>query len=334
MNGDPDDELGALLRAAGRRDAPPADVAAAIRAAAHAEWRTTVAARTRERRRRVGYALAAGIAVLAVAAIAVLGVRTPASTGATVARLERAGDGVEMRAPGAAWATRPAGAPLVDGIEVRTGAHGGAALAWSTGAGVRFDANSSATLRADRIVLDAGAVYVDGDAANGRGAPVVATPLGVVQHLGTRYEVRYSPAGLRVTVRNGRIAIANGPAPVEAATGERLTVAPDGLLARERVPAFGADWAWLDALAPGYAIEGRTVEDFVDWAARETGRVPEYATPEARETARRVVLRGSIDGLGPEAALPAVLTTTRLDAVVRDGRVVVGFRDDSPAAVR
>jgi ferric-dicitrate binding protein FerR (iron transport regulator) len=326
MNGEPDEELGALLRAAGRRDAPPPDVAAAIRAAAHAEWR--------ERRRRAGYALAAGIGVLAVAAAAVLAVRAPAPTGATVARLERAGDGVETRAPGAAWAPRPAGASLVDGEEVRTGARGGAALAWSTGASVRLDANSSVTLRAERSVLDAGAIYVDGDAANGRGAPAVGTPLGVVQHLGTRYEVRYSPAGLRVTVRDGRIAIANGPAPVEAATGERLTVAPDGLLARERVPAFGADWAWLDALAPGYAIDGRTVADFVDWAARETGRVPEYATPEAREVARRVVLRGSIDGLSPEAALPAVLTTTRLDAVVRDRRVVVGFRDDSPAAVR
>jgi ferric-dicitrate binding protein FerR (iron transport regulator) len=331
MNAD-DDDLGALLRAAGRRDAPPPDVARLIRDAAHAEWRGVVAARSRVRRQRTAYALAAGVAALAVSVLVFRPATAPVPSGAIVAHVVRGSGDVQVRAPGSAWQPLAAGASVPDGAMLRTAAGAGAVLAWSTGANVRIDARSRASFEPRRVVLDEGAVYVDGDAA--RAAPDVATPLGFVRHLGTRYEVRYEPAGLRVTVRDGRVALAGGPAPVEAAGGERVSVAPDGLVARERVPTYGPEWSWTDGLAPAFAIEGRNVEEFVAWAAHETGREPAYANAPAREAARGVVLRGSIEGLAPDAALDAVLATTRLRAEVRDGRVVVGFRDDTAGTVR
>lgn len=333
MNAD-DDDLGTLLRAAGRRDAPPPDVTRQVRAAAQAEWRDVVAARARLRRRRTAYALAAGVAALAVAAVAFRPSTAPTPSGATVAHVVHGTGDVEVLAPGSTWRPVADGASVLDGATLRTAAGAGAVLAWSSGGSVRIDGGSRASLEPRRVVLDEGAVYVDGDAATGRLAPDVATPLGVVRHLGTRYEVRYAPSGLRVTVRDGRVAIAGGPAPIEAAGGERVSVAPEGLVSRERVSTYGPEWNWTDGLAPSFAIEGRSVEDFVAWAAHETGREAEYATAPAREAARDIVLRGSIEGLAPGAALDAVLATTRLRADVREGRVVVAFRDDTRGYVR
>jgi hypothetical protein len=54
------------------------------------------------------------------------------------------------------------------------------------------------------------------------------------------------------------------------------------------------------------------LSDFLDWVGRETGKRIVYASPQALQVARGVVLRGSIGELDPESALTAVLSTTEL----------------------
>jgi len=63
--------------------------------------------------------------------------------------------------------------------------------------------------------------------------------------------------------------------------------------------------------------------EFLTWAARETGREVLFATPESEAEASRVMLSGSIEGLTPEAALTAVLSTTSLRGEDHDGKLFI-----------
>jgi ferric-dicitrate binding protein FerR (iron transport regulator) len=311
-----------------------------VRAAVAAEWREAVAARTRRRRRIATFAMAASVAAVAIGAwllrptsqtaTPVASIATAAPL-ATVARLDGS---MELQAPGGAWRTVAALDEAPAGSTLRTGPTGRAVLTWRGGATVRVDADTRLALADGRVVLEVGAVYVDGDPAAGHVAPDVATPLGLVRHLGTRYEVRVVPERLQVTVRDGHVEVTGGGAREVAAGGERLIVAAAGAVARERVPTWGAEWAWLDALAPELQIEGRRVDEFVAAAARETGRDVRYATPAARSAAGEVVLRGSVAGLAPDLALQAVLATTRLEARAEGAEIVVAIRDDTAGRVR
>jgi ferric-dicitrate binding protein FerR (iron transport regulator) len=337
---DDDRDLGELLRAAGRREPPPPGVAAHVRAAVAAEWRDAVAVRARRRRRITTFAMAASVAAVAVGAWLLRPGSLPATSIATVATaapvvtVARLDGTMELQVPGGAWRTVAALDQAPAGATLRTGRTGRAVLAWQGGATVRVDADTRLALADGRVVLEAGAVYVDGDTAAGHVAPDVATPLGLVRHLGTRYEVRVVPERLRVTVRDGRVEVASGGTREVAAGGERLIVASTGAVARERVPTWGAEWSWLDALAPALQIEGRRVDEFVASAARETGREVRYASPAARAAAGEVVLRGSIAGLAPDVALQAVLATTRLEARAQGAEIVVAIRDDTAGGLR
>jgi ferric-dicitrate binding protein FerR (iron transport regulator) len=207
------------------------------------------------------------------------------------------------------------------------------ALAWGTGGTVRVDAGSRLECRTDRVLLRAGAVYVE-SAADGA-APLVETPLGVVRHLGTRYEVRVAPRTVAVTVRDGRVEFARlRRTELVAAAGERLAVDVGGGVIREPVAADDARWSWTESVAPPFAIEGRTLHEFVAWYARESGRELRYASPAIRAAAGVLVLRGSVDDLAPAEALAAVLSTTRFRAQIEDGALVVAAREDTRGMLR
>jgi ferric-dicitrate binding protein FerR (iron transport regulator) len=326
---DEDDEttVAALLRAAGPRERPPADAEAAVRAAVHAEWSATVAARGGARRRRWAAAMLAAASAAVAVGVGLLSPvpRTPVAD-PTVATVVSARDLRTSAGPVAA------GAPLARETLLVAAPGGGAVLAWNGGAQLRVAGGSELRLGENRVVLERGAVYLDGDAT--RVAPFVETSQGLVRHLGTRYAVRVIDDGLRIDVRDGRVAFDGGAGAVVATAGERLAVDGRGVAVRSPVPTYGADWAWSDALAPGFEIDGRRLAEFVEWAARESGRRVRYATPAAGSAAGELVLKGSIEGLPPDLALRAVLATTRFESRTDGAELVVDLRDAGRGGVR
>lgn len=311
--GDGDDEarLERLLQAAGPRLAPPPDVAAEVRAAVAAEWQAAVRSRQAQRERHTRtrwFAAAASVAAVAVGA-ALLAPRLLAPTDlATVARLEGP---VEVRHAGATWQALGAAGVLREGDELRTSATGRVALRRPDGLELRLDTQSSIALAdADVARLERGRIYVDaGRPGSGADAFVVDTPLGQVRHLGTQYSVALQPGAIEVRVREGSVAIEGPPEPVVARAGESVNVAR-ARVTRGAIDSHGDAWAWSESVAPGFAIEGRSLDEFLAWAARETGRQLVYASPEAARAAESTQLKGSVEGLMPEAAVAAVLATT------------------------
>ena len=318
-----DDVLGALLAATGARPVPPESQRLEVRTAVESEWRALLVAR--QRRRRIGgWAAAAAVAAVAVSAWWVRPMLSPA--GEPFARLARIQGTVEYREGGdASWTHVADGTRIAAGAALRTGQAGRAAIEFDNGLSLRLDHGSQVAFATQsRAVLESGAVYVDAGAGETPASREfgLQTAYGEVRHLGTQYEARAADGALRVAVREGRVGVAAAAGDQVAAAGEQLLFTSAGV-ERSAVPPHDAQWAWVGTVTPPFAIEGRTVEQFLAWAARETGREIRYASPAAAQRAREVVLRGSVSGLAPDQAVVAVLSTTSLQPRIEAERILV-----------
>lgn len=303
-----DDGVAALLRQVGAREEPSAALMEDVRRAVHGEWRTVVSQR-RRRRRFVAFGLAASIAAIAVIASWALRFAAPESAIAvTVARL----DGEARLQTADASRTVAVGDALAVGAVLTTDRATRLALAYGANASIRVDGGSRIErLAQDRFRLSAGAVYIDVRPHAQRHELVIETLAGEVRHLGTQYQVREADGVVDVSVREGRVEIASANGAALASAGERVRITAAGQVERGAISAQDASWDWAEATSPPFAIDDRTLAEFLDWAARETGREVAYASPEAQRQAQTLKLRGSIEGLDPDTALSAVLATTQ-----------------------
>ena len=146
---------------------------------------------------------------------------------------------------------------------------------------------------------------------------VVKTSAGEVRHLGTQYAVRTAGPAVQVSVREGLVAIDRGSDRVIGSAGEQLSLSPGAAVVRTRLPIHDAQWAWIQTITPPFAIENRSLDEFLTWAARQTGRRLVYASRTAANEAESVRLKGSVAGLAPDAAVLAVGATTPSLRIVR-----------------
>lgn len=320
----PDEErnIAALLGAVGSRPAASAQAMAAVRAAVEAEWRKTVAARQR-RRQFTGWAMAASVAVGAVAVWLARPLLQPEV--AVVASLTRVVGSVEQNRGDGRWTPLGTAGEVDAGTQLRTASGGRAALQLANGVELRMDSRTLVAFEdSSHATLESGAVYVDSGAPGGAPGPdfVLDTPAGNVRHLGTQYEARYAGGELQVGVREGRVEVRRGSGKVVADAGERVTFAGEAVTRAALAPT-APDWNWVAGVTPAFSIEGRTVEDFLVWAARQTGRTIVYSSSEAAQQSRNITLRGTVDGLTPDEAVHAVLSTTSLQPQVGPDRIRV-----------
>ena len=319
------DVIERVLKVAGQRETPPAEVERAVRESLRHEWLAVVAfERERLRRRRVRI-LAAGVAAAAIGVwLAASQLVGRAETVATVAAVSN-----HLSAQ-AGWLRSPhdvrEGQVLTAGQTILTDDTGRGSLTLARGISARLDRGTRIRLAApNQIVIERGALYVDaGTSPSAAHSLDVVTPAGVVSHVGTQYEVRLTDAGVRLRVREGHIEWRSRTGWIESGrTGEQLLIAGDGRVRREAVPLYGESWDWVASSAPVIDIDGLPLVDFLAWAARELGREVAYASPAIEPEVSGIFIHGSIAGLTPAQALDAVLATTSVRAEITDGRIVV-----------
>lgn len=318
------DTLGALISAAGRREAPPQTAYEQVFAAAHGAWRQKVRARAR---RRWGLALAATVAALAVGVTFMVQTR-PGSSGPLIASAGIIQGDVRVRGPGdQQWRqlSRSSG-PIIAGTRLRTTLNGRVALSLPGDASLRIDAGTELTLVAAReIELAAGTLYIDTGSDSATEPFRVTTALGTVRDIGTQFEVASFDDGLRIRIRDGSVRV-EGIADTDlvGSAGEQVSLGTNGTIGRDYVLPFDSAWAWVETLADPPDIEGRSLMLFLDWVARETGRELRFDGPATEARARTVVLHGSADNLTPMRALEVMLSTTDFDYSVRnDGAILI-----------
>jgi len=326
-----DEALHALFRHADPRQRPPAGIEREIRSALHLHWRRRVAA-NRRRRVTVALALAASVAALLVIGQHLLRPAAPTPSEPVAVMVKHSGQvrirpvGDEIRVP-----AEHAPGSLFAGHEIETGEISLVTLRWTGGESIRVGENSRVRLTGPaEIELLAGSIYLDsGDSAagletNGDGL-CVDTFAGEIRHIGTQYMARLHGAQVEVSVREGKVAIIADAQRAVAGVGEQVTFAPGLRPTTRPVPTWGGLWAWTENAAPAIDLNGRTVLEFLQHVARESGRDLAFVDAGVEDIARRSTLSGSID-LPPMEALDVVLQTTDLAASTDDGRILIHSR--------
>ncbi|MCP4661753.1 MAG: FecR domain-containing protein [bacterium] len=324
---------------AGRRPEVPDEDLAIIKTAARAAWQAKL--RKREAR-RFGFtraralALAAGL-LIAVGASWWWWIARSATGPGPAARVETIAGMATMRTLGEDGREPPTtsvevGQAIPAGTELdTTGADRGVpaqiALRLAGGSSLRIEGGSRVRIASLSVIeLESGTVYVDSGAEPERGAAVeVRTPLGVAADFGTQFEVRLLDGGatMRVRVREGMVVVEQGETSHSAVDGMELTLHSDGSVVRRRVPAHGPEWRWVLDTAPHFDVEGRTLREFLDWVARETGWWIRFEDQAVETSAEAIILYGAIGDLTPDQAPDVVLPGAGLSGRVVDGTLVI-----------
>lgn len=307
---DAEEQLRRLLEEAGPRQGAPQAELASITAAARAAWHRAVERRQGRSRRRAWAVALAAVLALGIGLAARWGLRSPAAP--VVGWLEATSGEVRL---GDSTGAPAAGGALPAGTVLSTGSaaapeQGRAALRLAQGVALRLDAGTRVRLISSRrIELERGAVYVDTGAGGTRRAVLVATPLGVARDIGTRFVVRLGgeEPGLRVRVREGRVALERDGETLVTGAGRELVVRADGSTEEHAIDPYGDAWGWvLEAAAP-FDIEGRTLGELLDVAAREMGWAVRFEPPSLAVGSRAVVLHGTTGDLPLDRAILALL---------------------------
>lgn len=310
-------ELAELLREAGPRPEIPAADLEAIAGAARLAWRRQVRRRPPTRLaafRPLALALAAALAL----AVGLAWWRAQsAPLPPTVAWVETVTGAVEVMADGeaAGGSALAPGAPIPLGAGLRSGGErpGRASLRLPGGVVLRLDSDTRLRLATAALVeLERGAIYVDTGTGGGSGAIAVRTALGTARDVGTRFSARLADAELVVRVRDGAVETEAAGRSFVTPAGQELVLRRDGSAQSGPATMSGPEWEWVMEAAAGFAIEGRTLGEFLDWVARETGWRIRWADA-ATAAAAAETLHGDLGHQRPDRALYAVLPGAGLE---------------------
>ncbi|MEX2123011.1 MAG: FecR family protein [Woeseia sp.] len=313
-----DDAIARLMNLAGPREAVPADVERRVHDRVKDEWLRSVS-----RGRRLRWAVPLTLAASLLVAIA-LNYRTPDVSPevvpraiATIARINGSADlsGKHLSV----------GESVFAGDTITTAVGQGVSLTMNRNLSLRIAAGTTVTIQTlDDVILASGRLYVDsGEAASPDRNITIRTEAGFATDIGTQFGVSYLRDAMSVAVREGIVDVTAQSESYTAGSGDRLVLKPDSGVVFDRIPVHDDSWNWAVDLAPAFDIDNRSLLDFLNWAARETGKGLEFADNDVRMAAMRTMLRGSVTDFTPVEALESVLATTGFEYQMDDRRIAI-----------
>ena len=317
------DPMERLIRAAGRRESPPAEAYERALSLATDVWRKKV----RHRRRRTMLSLAAGIAALAVGiGVAIRSFDSPPGAPEPVASVVSVIGSVRARAAGARdWTfVGEDSGPLSTGTVVQAGTASLAALQLNR-ISLRLASGSEVILDSpSRLQLVRGTVYLDTGTTGTTSQISVVTRAGVVTDIGTQFEVHYLDGAYRLRVREGEVLLQRNDGLRRGIAGQEIGIDASGDISTASIGPADPAWAWVQALATAPDIDRQPLTMLLAWVSRETGASIRYATPAVERKATTTILHGSIRHLTPIEALTVMLATTDLrHEVLADGTIMI-----------
>jgi len=326
-----DDAVEALLEDAVPRPAPPAQDEKMVRDAVHAEWQA-VTGRHRTRQRMTYFAIAAtvvlGIAVtfnaLQVADIQAVPVATISKSHGSIYLLGEQSELHEMRDLSS----------ITVGQVIETADNAGIGLEWGSGGSLRVDQNTRIEFKSTELVyLYWGRIYFDSQpsqlvaAITGSGFEI-QTEHGSIKHLGTQFMTGVDSRDLTVSVREGEVEVDGAYVnKAVAVAGKQLTISGGAQPSVLDIDGYGAAWEWIERTAPVANADGRTVDEFLTWAGRQTGLQVSYESDEARVKAHEGVLRGNYEDISPRRELELRMSGEDLGYRIDGGTIYVSTKN-------
>ncbi len=321
---DPQDEdIRKLLLLSGPRLQPPAALEDRVRAATMAAVADLPDPESEQRSRQAFKHLIPLAALLVVTALAgvlmlpasntdVAGEITFATGGYTVRGSDEPGNRI---AAGAIVRTSGSGRLLIDLKEERT---------------LRMDHNARLTLRGpSEVWLHAGRIFLDSRG----GSPItVVTPNASIRDVGTQFEVLVEGESLEVATREGTVDVSLWDRSIRSSAapdaGEVLEFSGLSLVSRSAVTPNAPRWAWISQARPLFAVQGRTLREYLEWHAREAGYALRFHSPLVAQQASLRTLggRGEVDA--DPATLHRVLAGTPFTTLPgEEYEIVVGLKE-------
>jgi ferric-dicitrate binding protein FerR (iron transport regulator) len=336
MTNEPDNEsLARLMHLAGERREIPLSIESRVYHRVQEEWKKTTSdpntdkvyeevhktwRRDTSRSTFIRWLAPAGVVAMAIIAMLVVSTPKPpaAQFAATVSRVVGSGQ---------VSSDYPEGTVVHVGETIETGAAEGVSLLLARSESLRVDENTQLRVdSADQYTLLAGRIYADtGKFVYRDGGLKIGTAFGMVTDVGTQFAVASSEQTLDVAVREGRVDVRNDSDSYAARMGERLTLVKGEDAAITEIDTHSAYWGWIAELTPAFDMTNKSLLDFLNWAARETGRELRFESDESRMFAMRTDVHGSIDGLTPDEALEAILATTTVRYQIADDKIVIAI---------
>jgi len=308
-----------LLGHVAARPVPSAEDAEMARNAVRAEWLAV----TRKRKRRIRFvSLAAAASVLMTLALVIRFALTPPVIAVQVASIEKSFGSIAIYVMGEALQETGDLSSISIGQTIVTGRESGLALAWAGGGSLRIDANSRVAFLSDSAIeLVSGAMYFD--SMNQDVELEVRTKYGVIRHLGTQYVGRIESESLSVSVREGRVAV-DGLYFGVAEPRQRLTIIGSARPSVLSISPYGDDWRWVELTAPRVDFDGKTIYEFLQWVARETGLTIKYDDQNVKQIVYDDdnTVKGDIDE-EPRIALGQGLLSVTLTYVIQKGEIII-----------
>jgi len=309
--GPAEDSLARLIRMAGRRQEPPPEAREQVFAIASAAWQGKI---RRRQRRRVSYAVAATVALVAVLiGVLQIGQGRYGVPALDIAVTDLVAGTVEVKGTAdATWrAIQGSGAALTEGTRIRTAEKSGLGLRLASGDSFRLNEQTELLFESSaQIHLLAGTVYLDSGSDDSAAELEIRTPAGRVRHIGTQFELKYTREALRLRIREGQVVLSYPVGEVQAQQGDELSIGRDGRLFMSTVDPYGSEWEWVQALAPMPGGDRRSLASLLNWVERETGREVHFARPDLEARAAETMLHGNSRRMVPMEALSVMLETT------------------------
>lgn len=309
-----------LLGHVAARPMPSTEDVEMARNAVKAEW---LAVTRKRKRRRQFVSLAAAASMLLTLALVIRFALTPPVIAVQVAAIEKSYGSITIYVMGEELQEAADLLSISAGQTIITGKESGLALAWGGGGSLRIDANSRVVFLSDSAIeLVSGAMYFD--SMNRNVELHVRTKYGVIRHLGTQYMGRIDSESLAVSVREGRVSVDGLYFDGIAERRQRLTFIGSARPNVLNISPHGDDWRWVELTAPQADFDDKTIFEFLQWVARETGLTITFDPPNVEQTARGVFVSGLVDE-EPRIALRQRLLSASLTYVIdpKKGEIII-----------
>ncbi len=317
-----EDRIEELLKAAGNRPEPDAEVSEAIRMSTHSAWLEVVAEERLKRQRKwLSYSSVAAALFLAVGFFGLRpGFYAPEDS-RQLASIRFISGSYQIN--GEVYAQK---APVMTGDTIQTGQNDLISLVLEDKTMISVAPNTELTFTGlASIDLSKGRVFVDSPDATT--SIIINTSWGSIEDIGTQYEVEVDER-LTVAMREGKVKMLIDDTPhfasFKAGLGDVLSIDKDLRIDLTQVESTHSRWNWIREAVPHQLVDGMSVYEFMGWAGHVTGKEIVYEDSLAELMASRTLLHGGhVSPMKIDSTLQVLLKTTRLSAVVteRDIRV-------------